>query len=74
MAVMREMIFRIAAMQPIRVDPESIKPPKRTKMDTASGLDEAIRYVMFVKKQEVWNNSELVEVPELGLPEVIWGM
>ncbi|XP_050240828.1 transcription factor HEC2-like [Quercus robur] len=28
-AAMREMIFRIAAMQPIHVDPESIKPPKR---------------------------------------------
>ncbi|KZV45166.1 hypothetical protein F511_11766 [Dorcoceras hygrometricum] len=29
MAAMREMIFRIAAMQPIHVDPESVKPPKR---------------------------------------------
>ncbi|KAK2657481.1 hypothetical protein Ddye_010533 [Dipteronia dyeriana] len=29
MAAMREMIFRIAAMQPIQIDPESIKPPKR---------------------------------------------
>ncbi|KAK8716676.1 hypothetical protein V6N13_043980 [Hibiscus sabdariffa] len=29
MAAMREMIFRIAAMQPIHIDPESIKPPKR---------------------------------------------
>ncbi|EPS64682.1 hypothetical protein M569_10098 [Genlisea aurea] len=29
MAVMREMIFRIAAMQPIHIDPESVKPPKR---------------------------------------------
>lgn len=26
---MREMIFRIAAMQPIQIDPESVKPPKR---------------------------------------------
>ncbi|RWR92573.1 transcription factor HEC1 [Cinnamomum micranthum f. kanehirae] len=26
---MREMIFRIAAMQPIHIDPESVKPPKR---------------------------------------------
>ncbi|CAK7337687.1 unnamed protein product [Dovyalis caffra] len=25
----REMIFRIAAMQPIHIDPESVKPPKR---------------------------------------------
>ncbi|XP_028781947.1 transcription factor HEC1-like [Neltuma alba] len=29
MAAMREMIFRIAVMQPIYIDPESIKPPKR---------------------------------------------
>lgn len=29
MAAMREMIFRIAAMQPIHIDQESIKPPKR---------------------------------------------
>lgn len=26
---MREMIFRMAAMQPIEIDPESVKPPKR---------------------------------------------
>ncbi|KAJ8438365.1 hypothetical protein Cgig2_027350 [Carnegiea gigantea] len=29
MAAMREMIFRIAVMQPIYIDPESVKPPKR---------------------------------------------
>ncbi|KAI4336988.1 hypothetical protein L6164_015453 [Bauhinia variegata] len=29
MAATREMIFRIAAMQPIHIDPESVKPPKR---------------------------------------------
>ncbi|XP_004501808.1 uncharacterized protein [Cicer arietinum] len=29
MAAMREMIFRIAAMQPIYIDPESVKAPKR---------------------------------------------
>ncbi|CAA7401591.1 unnamed protein product [Spirodela intermedia] len=29
MAAMREMIFRMAAMQPIHIDPESVKPPKR---------------------------------------------
>lgn len=29
MVAMREMIFRIAAMQPIHIDPEAVKPPKR---------------------------------------------
>ncbi|XP_073314415.1 transcription factor HEC1-like [Primulina huaijiensis] len=29
MAAIREMIFRIAAMQPVHIDPESVKPPKR---------------------------------------------
>ncbi|OAY50945.1 transcription factor HEC2 [Manihot esculenta] len=29
MAAMREMIFRMAVMQPIHIDPESVKPPKR---------------------------------------------
>ncbi|KAG7539438.1 Myc-type basic helix-loop-helix (bHLH) domain [Arabidopsis suecica] len=29
MAAMREMIFRIAVMQPIHIDPEAVKPPKR---------------------------------------------
>ncbi|KAL6527382.1 hypothetical protein OROGR_016472 [Orobanche gracilis] len=29
MGAMREMIFRIAAMQPIHIDPEAVKPPKR---------------------------------------------
>nr|QJQ51216.1 bHLH transcription factor bHLH31.2 [Gardenia jasminoides] len=29
MDAMREMIFRIAMMQPIHIDPESVKPPKR---------------------------------------------
>ncbi|TKY70580.1 Transcription factor HEC1 [Spatholobus suberectus] len=28
-AAMREMIFRVAVMQPVHIDPESIKPPKR---------------------------------------------
>ncbi|XP_074563210.1 transcription factor HEC2-like [Curcuma longa] len=28
-ADMREMVFRMAALQPIRIDPESVKPPKR---------------------------------------------
>lgn len=29
MEAMREMIFRVAMMQPINIDPESVKPPKR---------------------------------------------
>ncbi|XAR73993.1 hypothetical protein NMG60_11008138 [Bertholletia excelsa] len=29
MEAMREMIFRMAAMQPVHIDPESVKPPKR---------------------------------------------
>lgn len=29
MAAMREMIFRIAVMQPVHIDPESVKAPKR---------------------------------------------
>ncbi|OIT19991.1 transcription factor hec2 [Nicotiana attenuata] len=29
MDAMREMIFRMAMMQPIHIDPESVKPPKR---------------------------------------------
>ncbi|XP_004511923.1 transcription factor HEC1 [Cicer arietinum] len=29
MTAMREMIFRMAVMQPIHIDPETIKPPKR---------------------------------------------
>jgi len=29
MSAMREMIFRMAVMQPINIDPEAIKPPKR---------------------------------------------
>ncbi|KAG5573476.1 hypothetical protein H5410_063242 [Solanum commersonii] len=36
MVAMREMIFRIAAMQPIQIDPSSVKAPKRRNVKISS--------------------------------------
>ncbi|CAA7396674.1 unnamed protein product [Spirodela intermedia] len=96
---MKEMMYRIASMQPVDIDPATIKKPKRrnvhisddpqstaarhrreriseririlqrlvpggTKLDTASMLDEAIRYVKYLKRQVQVLESTQVNPPE----------
>ena len=104
---MKEMMYRIASMQPVDIDPASIKKPKRrnvhisddpqstaarhrreriseririlqrlvpggTKLDTASMLEEAIRYVKYLKRQVQILQSTEPSTPQNIAPPADW--